>query len=433
MATNSQYLNGQLSDAQIEQLIQSLRGIKPVENDILDEEKSVNKEKMASYAEILKDDGKEHENTNTNTNTKSNSSSEKVKPVFLKDEDVFGSSMKPARSLWLTNVEIYKAIGVRVPSQCIKGIQRIRDMWRIYMDNEADRLSLLVQGLVLRGRQIPLHSQNPYNPGRTQPDTIRIKVKNVPLSADDGQIHRALTLEGCEIQGLFRERLRVDGKLTNCETGDRLIISKTLKNPIPRKLQIGKYWALVFHSGQPEFSTHNQQNNNTNRTDKVPMCYKCLSPGHFLYDCTNDWVCKACHKTGHKMMDCPNKFTEDECEAQDHNTEDSNTDVETDTVQNTTTVEIHNTTQEGESTTDDIEQLQSVQKVTFSKTDSTKNSKASGKKNTMKHGQKTMETFLKTPVSHGPKQTVRSHTPPTPPDRQDDQTNKSNGSKKAKV
>jgi hypothetical protein len=48
--------------------------------------------------------------------------------------------------------------------------------------------------------------------GRTQPDTIRIKVKNVPLSADDEQIHGALTLEGCEIQGLFRERLSVDGK-----------------------------------------------------------------------------------------------------------------------------------------------------------------------------------------------------------------------------
>jgi hypothetical protein len=74
----------------------------------------------------------------------------------------------------MTNVEIYKAIGVRVPSQCIKGIQRIRDMWRIYMDNEEDRLSLLVQGLVLRDRQIPLHSQNPYNPGRAKPDTIRI-------------------------------------------------------------------------------------------------------------------------------------------------------------------------------------------------------------------------------------------------------------------
>jgi hypothetical protein len=37
--------------------------IKPVENDILDEEKSVNKEKMASYAEIVKDDGKENESS----------------------------------------------------------------------------------------------------------------------------------------------------------------------------------------------------------------------------------------------------------------------------------------------------------------------------------------------------------------------------------
>ena len=104
MSTNSQYLNGQFSEAQIEQLIQSLRGMKPIENDILDEEKSVNKENMASYAEIVKDDGKGNEYTNTNT--KSNASSEKVKPVFLKDEDVFGSSMKPARSLWLTIVEI---------------------------------------------------------------------------------------------------------------------------------------------------------------------------------------------------------------------------------------------------------------------------------------------------------------------------------------
>jgi hypothetical protein len=56
------------------------------------------------------------------------------------------------------------------------------------------------------------------------------------------------------------------------------------------------------------------------------------------------------------LFPTPNKLTEDECETQDHNTEDSNTDVQTDTVQNTTTVEIHNTTQEGESTTDDIEQ-----------------------------------------------------------------------------
>jgi hypothetical protein len=58
-------------------------------------------------------------------------------------------------------------------------------------------------GINLRGRQIPLHLQNPHNPSRYQPDTIRIKIKNIPLSADDGQIDRALAMDGCEIQGIF--------------------------------------------------------------------------------------------------------------------------------------------------------------------------------------------------------------------------------------
>ena len=81
------------------------------------------------------------------------------------------------------------------------------------MDNEEDRQSVLVQGIHLRGRQIPLHSQNFRYPSRNQLDTIRIKnlKKNVPLSADDGQIERALRLEGWDIQGIFREKLRVDG------------------------------------------------------------------------------------------------------------------------------------------------------------------------------------------------------------------------------
>jgi hypothetical protein len=50
-----------------------------------------------------------------------------VKPLFLVDQDVFGST-KPDRTHWLTNVEIYKAVGSKVPAECIKGIQRIRDM-----------------------------------------------------------------------------------------------------------------------------------------------------------------------------------------------------------------------------------------------------------------------------------------------------------------
>jgi hypothetical protein len=78
---------------------------------------------------------------------------------------VFGST-KPARTHWLTNVEIYKAVGSNVPAECIKEIQRIRDMWMVYMDNIEDIITLILEGLNLRGKLVPLQSQNPRNPQR---------------------------------------------------------------------------------------------------------------------------------------------------------------------------------------------------------------------------------------------------------------------------
>ena len=78
---------------------------------------------------------------------------------------MFGST-NAARTHWLTNIEIYKAIGSNVPAECVKEIQHIRDMWRVYMDNIEDKITLIVEGLNLRGKQVPLHTQNPRNPQR---------------------------------------------------------------------------------------------------------------------------------------------------------------------------------------------------------------------------------------------------------------------------
>jgi hypothetical protein len=103
--------------------------------------------------------------------------------------------------------------------------------------------------------------------------------------------------------------LRVKGKLTNCETGDRLVV---LKKPIPRNLQIGKYLGKMFHSGQPEFQ-------NRNPYDRAKTCHKCLKPGHLIYECPNDWVCRKCEQSGHKMMDCPQDFHDNEADDPVHN------------------------------------------------------------------------------------------------------------------
>jgi hypothetical protein len=67
---------------------------------------------------------------------------------------------------------------------------------------------------------------------RQRPDTTRIRVKGMPLSADDGNIRRMLKVmikvRDEEILHMHREQLRVDGRLTGCETGDSIIISKTI-------------------------------------------------------------------------------------------------------------------------------------------------------------------------------------------------------------
>ncbi|VDI18052.1 Hypothetical predicted protein [Mytilus galloprovincialis] len=82
----------------------------------------------------------------------------------------------------------------------------------------------------------------------------------------------AKQLQGCDIQSLFRECLRINGKVTACQTGDRVVISKVLDKVVPRNLQIGKYMARVFHAGQPEFN----RSINYDTSSNVKTCHKCL-------------------------------------------------------------------------------------------------------------------------------------------------------------
>ncbi|VDI33061.1 Hypothetical predicted protein [Mytilus galloprovincialis] len=159
-----------------------------------------------------------------------------VKPIFIKESDFFGNK-SPPKELWITHVEIYKALEHKIKPQFVRGIQRIKQMWRIYLDTEEDRMLLLTEGITLRNKTIPLHSQNPYY----QKDewlTTTIRVKNIPLSADDGQIDRELRQKNIDVISINRERLRVDNLVTHCWTGDRIVLCKKFDKPLSRFLTI---------------------------------------------------------------------------------------------------------------------------------------------------------------------------------------------------
>ncbi|KAK3085106.1 hypothetical protein FSP39_024467 [Pinctada imbricata] len=235
-----------------------------------------------------------------------------TKPVFIKETDIFGFE-KPPKESWITHVEIYKSISQHIESECIAGIQRVHRFWRIYLDNDESRTEILDKGIVLRNKTITVYNNNPGRLYLQDENSTRIRVKNVPLSADDGQIRRALSIRGCNITTLFREKLRVDGKLTNCETGDRIVIVKDLEIHIPKTLEIGRYRAQINYKGQPN--------------DKL-KCSKCMEIGHTAKECTNDIVCRNCYMSGHKAADCQEPLSQGEDETDDFG-EDVSDDIDT--------------------------------------------------------------------------------------------------------
>ncbi|VDI47181.1 Hypothetical predicted protein [Mytilus galloprovincialis] len=217
-----------------------------------------------------------------------------VKPVFLLEKDLFGD-VKPSIDQFLNHVELYKSIDYIVNSRNLRGLQRVKGMWRIYPDSETDRDTLITKGLVLRKKLLKIYTRNPNSKvyDHDNPHHWRVRVKNIPCSAEDGQIMRAVENLGGTVHSLDRERLRVDGLLTNCQTGDRILYCEPMEKVLPRTLKIGKYMAVLLHKEQ--------------KTDSSQLkCNKCLQTGHVLRECPNEWVCTTCNNPGHKKAECPN-------------------------------------------------------------------------------------------------------------------------------
>lgn len=209
--------------------------------------------------------------------------------VFCEEKSLFGSR-KPNFKEFVKHEEMYTAVAKSVNGSHITGLQRINGMWRIYLDNVADKVTLISKGVTIRDRTLPIL---PTNPLRLDSEiTTRIRVQNIPLSVDDGIISRTLILKELDVISVTREKLRIGGKLTNCETGDRIVLVKTstLREPLHRFMAFGQFKAKVIHRGQVK---------------PVLKCTKCLEDGHYAKTCPNDWKCRQCNKVGHKQADCP--------------------------------------------------------------------------------------------------------------------------------
>lgn len=229
------------------------------------------------------------------------------KPVFLRENDVQDTDKKA-----LTGEELYIALAKGGKRDKIAGIQRIRSLWRIYLTCPKERIRLISNGLGVRGAIAPVYDLNPFT--REKEDNLtRVTIKDIPLSVDDDVIRSELQARKSEVVGsIIRQKLRVNGQLTSCLNGDRVLYIRPPSQPLPRKLVfVSSFVARIYHLGQPLSAT----------------CSKCLQAGHHVSTCTNDVRCRQCKESGHIQSACPEgsnmlrnaMATNDASSANDHN------------------------------------------------------------------------------------------------------------------
>ena len=210
------------------------------------------------------------------------------KPVFLKNKDIPSVSEKG-----MSNQDMYKCLIGCVQGREIKGIQKIGGLWRLYVETQDTRIKLITNGLNVRNANVAIYDQNPFfSDGRE--NSLRLLIRDVPLSVHESLIIDELEKLKHKVNGpAIYQRLRVDGQLTDCLTGNRIVYIEQPSKPLPRDMNFGIFKAKVYHFGQPDPSPRS-----------TVMCSRCLKAGHHRSQCSSPVVCRRCKQSGHLQQEC---------------------------------------------------------------------------------------------------------------------------------
>lgn len=170
----------------------------------------------------------------------------------------------------VTHVDICQAAERLVGFGSIVGAQRLGGLWRLYPINREIRAKLLTLKLLIRGRSIPLRSQNPFSirdkEGKEIPST-RLSIDGLPVSIASSDLEGYLQKAGASFRShiLWEKARDEDGKLTRWVTGRRYVWIDLPTTPLPHRIQVGSFYAKLFYREQPK---------------PVLVCFHCGKEGH---------------------------------------------------------------------------------------------------------------------------------------------------------
>ena len=223
---------------------------------------------------------------------------EMLKPVYLKN-----SELPHSNDNRITDYEL--SVAASLCASDLKCVQKDRELWRLYVNSQESRTKLLCEGFEIRNTNVRIYDTNPFSAGLSNPDekVLKITVKGVPLSVDDGEVMKMLNKFNLSFTSdLKYEKIRhpETHKMIGILNGNRFIYAKALPQGtfLPRSSNCAGLKCFIYHYGQPS-------------NKRTPYCTQCWEDSHIKRDCPNNPRCKVCKAEGHKPGDPECKhFTE---------------------------------------------------------------------------------------------------------------------------
>ncbi len=196
-----------------------------------------------------------------------------------------------------TDLDVCLAAADIVGAENVRGAQRIRNLWRIYVNNATARNKLLSCGIDLGHQHIGLMNETPYSITNSS-RTIKITLYDVKIHISNEYLEQQLKAKGVRLVTKIKYSHIKDsnGKVTPFQNGERFgyaDYTHTSSHPLPRCILVGDSPVRVKHQGQSPPSD---------------ICSKCFLMNHSAWNCSNGYACRACKSLTHREGDSSCKY-----------------------------------------------------------------------------------------------------------------------------
>ena len=212
----------------------------------------------------------------------------------MTDMNVSNESIQPLYFIYkngfLKDFDVCQAILDVIDDHDLMGVQRVGNLWRIYVLSLPARANLASTGVDIYGKHINLNTVNPYELRNKQEEKpIKITIQDVKMHITNEYIESYLRGLGVKLTNtLSFEKIKDDkNENTPFTNGNRIAFgdAKYLRDhPLPSYMLIGNCVARIRHFGQHP---------------KASVCTKCFGDDHPVWKCNKSRACRVCKQTSH--------------------------------------------------------------------------------------------------------------------------------------